>query len=100
MAKLEQEYRDWETDLLAQISDMDNRALLYEERLNEHTSTNSRMREALCNQESGAEAHINAVQQQLDAALQYQATLNAQITTLQGELHVALAAAVTCGSRG
>jgi hypothetical protein len=69
MAKLEQEYRDWESDLLAQISDMDNRGLLYEERLNEHASTNSGLREALCNQESGAKAHVNAVQQQLDAAL-------------------------------
>jgi hypothetical protein len=48
MAKLEQEHWDQESDLLAQISNLDSRALSYEERLDELASTNSGLREALC----------------------------------------------------
>jgi hypothetical protein len=69
MAKLEQEHWDQENDLLAQISDLENRAWSYEEGLDKLTSTNSGLREALCIQELGTEARGDAVQWQLDAAL-------------------------------
>jgi predicted nucleic acid-binding Zn-ribbon protein len=93
MVELEQEHRDRESDLLVQFSDMDNRARSYEERLDEMASTNAGLREALCNEELGTEARINAVKQQLDAALQHQASINTQIAALQGELRVTIAMA-------
>jgi hypothetical protein len=82
MAKLEQEHWDQESDLLAQISNLDSRALSYEERLDELASTNFGLHEALCSQELGAEDHVDAIQWQIDVALQHQPTLNAQITAL------------------
>jgi hypothetical protein len=49
---------------------------LYEERLDELASTNTNLREALRNLESGVKARIDTVQQKLDAALRHQASLN------------------------
>jgi hypothetical protein len=40
------------------------------------------LREALRNQESGVEACVDAVQQQLNASLQHQASLNVKIAAL------------------
>jgi hypothetical protein len=62
MVELEQEHQDRESDLLAQISDLDDRAQSYEERLDELASTNSDLHDALRNQESGVEACIDAIQ--------------------------------------
>jgi chromosome segregation ATPase len=93
MVELKQEHQDRESDLLAQISDMDDRARSYKERLDELASTNSDLREALCNQESGFEARVDAVQRQLTDAIQQQASLNIHIAMLQGELRVTIAAA-------
>jgi hypothetical protein len=62
MVKLELEHQDQERELLAQISNLDDRTRSYEERLNELTSTNSRLREALRNQEAGVEARVGAIQ--------------------------------------
>jgi hypothetical protein len=62
MVELEQEHRDWESNLLAQISDLEDRAWSYGERLNKLASTNSNLHEALRNQESGVEARVNAIQ--------------------------------------
>jgi hypothetical protein len=76
MAELEQEHLDQESNLLAQISDLDNRTRLYEERLNELASTNTNLREALRNLESGVKARVDTVQQKLDATLRHQASLN------------------------
>jgi hypothetical protein len=57
MVELEQEHQDRENELLARISDLDDRARSYEERLNnELSSTNFGLREPLCNQEAGVEA--------------------------------------------
>jgi hypothetical protein len=56
MVELEQEHQDQESDLLPQIFDLDDRARSYEERLDELSSTNSGLHEALCNQEAGVEA--------------------------------------------
>jgi hypothetical protein len=69
MVELEQEHLDWESDLLAQISDLDDRAWSYKEHLDELASTNTNLREALRNLESGVDAWFDAVQQQLNAAL-------------------------------
>jgi chromosome segregation ATPase len=69
MVELEQEHQDQESELLAQISDLDDRARSYEERLDELSSTNSGSREALRNQVAGVEARVDDVQQHLDAAL-------------------------------
>jgi hypothetical protein len=63
------------------------------ERLDELSSTNTELREALRNQEAGVKARVDAVQRLLDAALQHQATLTAQIAMLQGELCIMIAAA-------
>jgi hypothetical protein len=52
MAELEQEHRDWECELLAPISDLEDRARSYEQRLDELSSTNTGLREALRNQEA------------------------------------------------
>jgi chromosome segregation ATPase len=82
MDELEKEHQDRECELLAQISDLEDRVRLYEERLDELSSTNSGLREALRNQEAGVEARVDAVQQPLDAALQPQATLTHQIAAL------------------
>jgi uncharacterized coiled-coil protein SlyX len=82
MAELEQEHQDWESELLARISDLEDRVRSYEECLDELSSTNSVLREALRNQKSGVEAHVDAFQRLLDAALQHQATLTAQIAAL------------------
>jgi hypothetical protein len=46
MAELEQEYRDRESELLAQISDLEDRAWSYEEHLDELSSTNTGLHEA------------------------------------------------------
>jgi hypothetical protein len=54
MAELE--HQDRECKLLAQISDLEDRVRSYEGRLNELSSTNSGLREALPNQEAGVEA--------------------------------------------
>jgi hypothetical protein len=62
MVDLEQEHQDRESDLLAQISNLEDRARSYEERLNELASTNSDLCKALRNQESEAEAYIDDVQ--------------------------------------
>jgi hypothetical protein len=63
MVELEQEHQDRESELLAQISDLDDRAWSYEERLNnELSSTNSGLCEPLCNQEAGVKARVDAVQ--------------------------------------
>jgi hypothetical protein len=51
------------------------------------------LHEALHNQEEGIKAQVDAVQRQLDAALQHQANLTTQIAALKGELRVALVAA-------
>jgi chromosome segregation ATPase len=75
MAELEQEHQDRESELLAQISDLEDRVRSYEEHLNELSSTNFGLREALRNQEAGVEARVDAVQRPLDATLQHQATL-------------------------
>jgi hypothetical protein len=69
MAELEKEHQDRECELLAQISDLEDRVRLYEERLDELSTTNSGLREALRNQEAGVEARVDAVQRPLDAAL-------------------------------
>jgi hypothetical protein len=69
MVELEEEHQDRESKLLAQISNLDDMARSYEERLDELTSTNSRLRKVLRNQEAGVEARVNSVQRQLDAAL-------------------------------
>jgi hypothetical protein len=61
MVELEQEHRDWESDILAQISDLDDRARKYKERLDELTSTNAGLHEALHNQESGVKAQVDAI---------------------------------------
>jgi hypothetical protein len=66
---------------------------LYEGRLDELASTNTNLREALCNLESGVVAHVDGVQRQLNAALQHQASLNIQNAALLGELRVTIAAA-------
>jgi hypothetical protein len=52
MAELEQEYRDRESELRAQISDLKDRARSYEGRLNEILSTNTGLRMALRDQEA------------------------------------------------
>jgi hypothetical protein len=62
MAELEQEYQDRESELLSQISNLEDRARSYEERLDELSSTNTELRKALCNQEEGVEACVDAVQ--------------------------------------
>jgi hypothetical protein len=62
MAELEQEHQDQESELLAQISDLEDRVRSYEERLDELSSRNSGLCEALCNQEAGVEAQVDAVQ--------------------------------------
>jgi uncharacterized protein Yka (UPF0111/DUF47 family) len=77
MAELEQEYRDQESELLAQISDLEDRARSYEECLDELSSTNTGLCEALHNQVARFEARVDVVQRPLDAALQHQATLTA-----------------------
>jgi predicted nuclease with TOPRIM domain len=82
MAELEQEHQDQESKLLAQISDLEDRVRSYEERLDELSSTNSGLHEALRNQEARVEARVDAVQRPLDATLQHQATLTTQIATL------------------
>jgi hypothetical protein len=41
MVELEQEHQDRDSELLAQISDLDDRARSYEEHLDELSSTNS-----------------------------------------------------------
>jgi hypothetical protein len=69
MVELEEEHQDRESEVLAQISNLDDMARSYEDRLDELTSTNSRLREVLCNQEAGVEARVNSIQRQLDAAL-------------------------------
>jgi hypothetical protein len=69
MAELEQEHQDRESELLAQISDLEDRARSYEERLDEHSSTNTGLCKALRNQEVGVEARVDAVQRSLDATL-------------------------------
>jgi chromosome segregation ATPase len=92
IVELDQEHQDRESELLAQISDLDDMARSYEERLNELSSTNPGSREPLCNQEAGFKARVDAVQRQIDAALQHQANLTVQIAALQGELQVAVAA--------
>jgi hypothetical protein len=56
MVELEQEHQDRENELLAQISDLDDRARSYEGHLDELSSTNSGLHEALRNQEAGVEA--------------------------------------------
>jgi hypothetical protein len=56
MVELEEEHHDRESELLAQISNLDDMARSYEERLDELTSTNSRLHEVLRNQEAGVEA--------------------------------------------
>jgi hypothetical protein len=61
MVELEQEHRDRESDILAQISDLDDRARKYKERLDELTSTNAGLHEAVHNQESGVEAQVDTV---------------------------------------
>jgi hypothetical protein len=58
MVGLEQEHLDWESDLLAQISDLDDK-----EHLDELASTNTNLREALRNLESGVDAQFDAVEQ-------------------------------------
>jgi predicted nuclease with TOPRIM domain len=82
MAELEQEHQDQESKLLAQIFDLEDRVRSYEERLDELSSTNSGLHEALRNQEARVKARVDAVQRPLDATLQHQATLTAQIATL------------------
>jgi uncharacterized protein YlxW (UPF0749 family) len=62
MVKLEQEHQDRESELLAQISDLDNRARSYEERLDELASTNTNLLKALRNLESGVKARVDAIQ--------------------------------------
>jgi hypothetical protein len=47
MAELEKEHRAQESDLLAQISDLDSRALSYEGRIDRLVSTNTELCEAL-----------------------------------------------------
>jgi predicted ATP-binding protein involved in virulence len=56
MDKLEQEDQDRESNLLAQISNLDDRARSYKERLDELASTNAKLREALHIQELGTKA--------------------------------------------
>jgi predicted nuclease with TOPRIM domain len=69
MAELEKEHQDRESELLSRISDLEDRVRLYEERLDELSSTNSMLHEALHNQEAGVKARFDAVQRPLDAAL-------------------------------
>jgi hypothetical protein len=45
MVELEQELQDQESDLLAQIPDLENKARSYEESLDELASTNTDLRE-------------------------------------------------------
>jgi chromosome segregation ATPase len=77
MAELEKEHPDRESELLAQISDLEDRVRSYEERLDKLSSTNSGLHEALRNQEAGVRARVDVVQRPLDAALQHQTTLTA-----------------------
>jgi hypothetical protein len=72
MAELEKEHQDWESELLAQISDLEDRVRSYEERLDELSSTNSGLHQAMRNQEAGVKARVDVVQRPLDAALQHQ----------------------------
>jgi hypothetical protein len=98
MAELEQEHMARESDLLAHISDLESWALSYEERIDGLVSTNTKLHEALRSQELGSGSRDGAIQRQLNAALQHQATLNSQIATLQGELctaHTAAESSVT-----
>jgi hypothetical protein len=53
MAELEQEHHDRESEHLAQISDLEDMVWSYEECLDELSSTNFGLREALRNQEAG-----------------------------------------------
>jgi hypothetical protein len=46
MAELELEHMAWESDLLAHISDLDSRALSYEERIDGFVSANTELHEA------------------------------------------------------
>jgi hypothetical protein len=62
MVELEMEHLDRESDLLAQISDLDTRARSYEECLDELASTNTNLREALRNLELGVEASVDTIQ--------------------------------------
>jgi hypothetical protein len=62
MVELDQEQRDRESDILAQISDVEDKARSYEEHIDELASTNTGLRETLRNQESGTEAHVDDVQ--------------------------------------
>jgi hypothetical protein len=62
---------------LAQISNLEDRARSYEERLDKLASTNTRLREALRSQQLGTKSRVEVVQWQLDAALHHQAILNA-----------------------
>jgi predicted nuclease with TOPRIM domain len=62
MAELEKAHHDCYSELLARISDLQNRVQSYEERLDELSSTNSRLHDALHNQEARVEARVNAVQ--------------------------------------
>jgi hypothetical protein len=55
---------------------------LYEGRLDELASTNTNLREALRNLESGVIARVDGVQRQLNAALQHQVSLNIQNVVL------------------
>jgi hypothetical protein len=47
MAELEQEHRARESDLLAQVSDLESRALSYEGHIDDLTSSNTELLEAL-----------------------------------------------------
>jgi hypothetical protein len=62
MVELEQEHQDRESELLAQISDLDDMAQSYEEHLDELASTNNNLHEALCNLELGVEARVDTIQ--------------------------------------
>jgi hypothetical protein len=49
MVELDQEQRDRESDILAQISDVEDKARSYEEHIDELASTNTGLRETLRN---------------------------------------------------
>jgi hypothetical protein len=62
MAELELEHMAWESDLLAHISDLDSRALSYEERIDGLISANTELHEALRSQELGSRSWDDATQ--------------------------------------
>jgi hypothetical protein len=62
MVELEPEHRDRESDLLAQISDLEERARSYKELLDKLASINTDLCEALRNQELRVKARVDVVQ--------------------------------------